>query len=379
MPPPIIEPFFTSLGDKKSSLPTGWKLNQQSQTLLQPVKPSQRTASGSATILSESVRQWTGQNLQLNSTSLVQFLSLLSSLSAQQMPPATRALIGFLADRLTTPRMLINALSLQSALRGGSLLLGGGMGTDSAAKQGETLQSLLMQLFAGLEAANKAARGSMAESYGLSQYQSTGRYGQEVVLLMLRDLGKDLARMLVTQEPPPESAEGLEYRWIFELPINFQNVIRPVYLRFRNRKLSNSKGDQETVWTVEFEFQLPKLGDLRIELTAEDLSIAIQLVCTSSTVADLLKQNQDTLREKLGSYGLQFSGLQCCPIKMSEFHAHRSIRKRVAALVENIPLSNFEMRSDSRVRNPVNGIPDSLYCAMAGLFDYILQLEEQGD
>ncbi|MBT8146975.1 MAG: hypothetical protein KJN90_08980, partial [Gammaproteobacteria bacterium] len=121
----------------------------------------------------------------------------------------------------------------------------------------------------------------------------------------------------------------------------------------------------------------PKLGDLKVELTAKDLSITIQLMCTSNTAAGLLEQNQDALRGKLGSYGLQLSGLQCCPIKMSEFHAHRSIRKRVEALVENIPISNFEMRADSRVRNPVNGIPDILYCAMAGMFDYILELEEQ--
>ena len=62
---------------------------------------------------------------------------------------------------------------------------------------------------------------------------------------------------------------------------------------------------------------------------------------------------------------------------MSEFHARQSIRKRVEALIEDIPISNFEMRADSRVRNPVNGIPDILYFAIAGVFDYILEFEEQ--
>jgi len=422
MPPPILHPLTSSIADN-STAQSGWKLNQQllatvvngadgsqklringnlyspvnhlnaesGQTLTLTVKSlspfvelalanttktAQRSESNSGIILSESIRQWSGQNPQANATSLARFVALLGSLNAQQLPPATTALIAAMVERIIAPRLLADPRTLKSALLSGSLLIEGASKTGAASQSGKDLNSLLMQLVRSLEAANKAKHGLALQDYGLAQYLNAGRHGTDIILLLLRELGRDLTRMVAAQEHSPETPEECEHRWVFELPVNFQDRVRSVYLRILKRKRWNKRADAESVWTAKFEFELPKLGDLRVEITIEDLVVAVEITCTSTDVAALLLEKQETLGEMLEAYGLRLSGLQCTATSVSEFNARRSSAKKVAAVAENVPLSDFEMRENARERNPINGIPEVLYCAMASVFNSILEIEE---
>ena len=155
-----------------------------------------------------------------------------------------------------------------------------------------------------------------------------------------------------------------------------QNIV--VYIRLASReeqKSSNKARSAESIWTAEFELELPGCGDLRVELMIDSLAVSVTITCTKISTANQLEKNQNSLSDSLESDGLQLSSFRCCSTSKAEFYASRSAGKKLLANVENIPLQSFEMRKNDREFNPINGIPEFLYSAMASLFSYVFEIE----
>jgi|GEM_PF-3143562 len=421
MSPPIVQPLASGALNGNPG-ETGWKLNQQllatvvngadgskklrisgnlysplnllhaelGQTLkltvksLSPfvelalndtVETTQLSERGSGIILSESIRLWAGQNLQADSSGIVLLISLLKTLTTQQLPEATKVLVAALFERLVTPRILTSPGTLKSALLGVCLSVEGSTGSVTESGSGEDLKSLLLQLIRSLSATN--ITGKNLDIYGLSLYQGVGRYDSDLIMLLVHELGKELSRTIAKQEQFAEASDECEHRWIYELPVHFQDRLRSIYLRIFKKRFRHNVRHADREWEVEFEFGLPNLGDLRIEMSIEGLNVSVTAVCTKHSTNELVTEKQDALKKRLEYYGLCLAALQCFAVSDSESHTRQTAGKKVTAVAENIPLRNFEMRENSSERNPINGIPDIVYCAMAGLFSLILEVDEE--
>ena len=140
-------------------------------------------------------------------------------------------LVSTLIDRIAIPRQLMDAKALRSRLSNGSLPLDGDFESDAALLPTNDLKSLLVQLIHILQAPGTGRHGKTAEDHGLSQYQSIGKANSEV-LLLIREFGaRELSQVISRLDAEPENAEENQLRWVFELPVKFQDGLRS--LRFR--------------------------------------------------------------------------------------------------------------------------------------------------
>lgn len=422
MPAPVLEPLTASIAGNRTDN-TGWKLNQQllatvvngdngrknlringniyaplqylhvetGKTLTLVVKSlspyielglrnrslmPQRSEGQSGIILSQNIQQWPGQNLQASASSLARFMSFLNAPSVQPLPATTAALVTALIDRIAVPEMLTNPATLKPALLHAGLLLGEGSTTAGMSVPGNDLRSLLIQLVRSLAGTSTSDPGRLLENSGLTLYQQVSRAGTGFPLLMARELGEELLQMSKTQKQEQETIELYERRWVFELPVNFQDRLSSVYVRLFEEKSRKKQHRAMPGWAAVFEFELPGFGDLKVELKIEDLAVSVVIICTNNKAASRLEENQHSLREKLESLGLLLSSLQCCPTAKPGSKVKIPVVSKPSTNRENIPLRNFHMQENARELNPADGIPEFLYCGMAALFGYLFDIEE---
>jgi hypothetical protein len=347
--------------------------------LINTAKATQQAETKPGIILSQRVLEWSGQNTQANSSNLLRFINLLNTLPAQSLPPATAALIAALNKRLVDPQLLTSPSTLKPTLLDASVLLAGGLTAGVASESSNELKSLLFQLVRSLAGVNSTVQQGMLENDGLALYQNIGRAGAGTAMLLARELGEELLRMFNAQRHDIETDEQYERRWLFELPVNFQDRLRSIVIRIREEESDSDPNTAEFIWKAEFEFELPGCGDLRVELIIENLAVSATITCTKISTARLLEKKHDSLAEKLESNGLQLSNFQSITTNKSAFYAHNSAENKLLAKIENIPLSKFEMRKNESEFNPINGIPEFLYCAMASCFSYIFEIENSLD
>lgn len=346
--------------------------------LLNTAKISERAGMTPAVILSEKLLRASADTTHRNASAFLTILQTLDALSPQSLSPATAALIAALRQRIVLPDSLAKLRTLKPALRDASLLLDGNLHPDDAGEVETNLKSLLLQVLRSISGGNAPAgkaqlHGDLDALLGMSLYQSVSNTGNGPNAQLARRMEDELLRMFIFQKTALDESEEHGQRWLFELPVNFQDRVRSVAIRImQNRKQRPSPG--EATWAAHFTFELPLLGCLEIRILIADPEVAVFAACEHTATANLLTHHQGALREKLATFGLCMTELGCEVRDKATFVATQAIVN--ARESESVPLEAFGMRRNSQPVVSGIRIPDALYCAMASLFGFILDIEE---
>jgi len=397
--------------------------------LLDTAKISERPGIKPAIILSEKLLHQSIAPDPKNTSGLLRIMQVLDSLPAQAMSPATAALYAALQQRIVYSSSLTNSRSLKPALRDSSLLMGGSLHPDDAGEEDSDMKTLLLQIVRGLgsagaDQARSAGRGQTAMSTGLALYQSVLTSGVDVAALAAKEAEDEFLRMFFFHKSiadhAEEQSEEQGQRWLFELPFRFQNRVRSVSIGIYEEDQKQRGSAESSSWAAHFGFELPRCGHLEVTLCILDPAISITIECELVETANLLVHHQQALQEKLISFGLKLTAFTCstrpaerfssaplssaplssapftsAPLSSSGLTNARSSNTGSSNLRPSnlkpsnlgpsnlrtsggsIELTELNMQRNSRKLPPLSAIPGLLYCAMASLFGYILDIEDK--
>ena len=403
--------------------------------LLDTAKISERPGIKPAIILSEKLLHQSVASDPKNASGLLRIMQVLDSLPAQAMSPATAALYAALQQRIVFSSTLTNSRTLKPALRDSSLLMEGSLHPDDAGEEDSDMKTLLLQIVRGLgsagaDQARSAGRGQTAMSTGLALYQSVLTSGVEIAALAAKEVEDEFLRMFFFHKSSADHTEEQGQRWLFELPFRFQNRIRSVSIGIYEEDRKQRGSAESSSWAAHFGFELPRCGHLEVTLCILDPAISITIECGLAETANLLVHHRGALQEKLLSFGLKLTAFTCstrpaetfsstpfsstpfsstplssaqlssaplsstplsstpftsAPLPNSGLTKARSSNTGSSNLTpsklrtsgSSIELTELNMQRNSRKLPPLSAIPGLLYCAMASLFGYILDIEDK--
>lgn len=327
-------------------------------------------------------------SLPLAGPGLQRFLALLENLSGPSaspnpLPPATQALLAALRERFVNPDQLVHPRPLRAALSDASLLLQGHPLPVDAGKSGADLKALWLQLVRSLGGGNPGGAaetglgnaGRAAQPYGLALYQSVDRSALGLAGLFAREVEEEFLRLLRYQQRMPDPNDDLTQRWLFELPVNFQDRPRSVTIRLLHEHKQRGRHAAESSWRAEFTFTLPHCGRVHASLFLASGRVSVILASERAATAQLFARHADVLAEKLGHHQLELDELRCTTRPAARFPALLPDMESGEEDPDRVYLQEFRMRENERPCTPGVRIPEELYCAMASLFGYILALE----
>lgn len=348
--------------------------------MLDTAKIAEKPGIKPAVILSEKLLQQAATADPKNTSGLLRILQVLDTLPAQAMLPATAALYTALKQRIVYSSSLTNSRTLKPALRYASLPVEGILHPDDAGEEESDMRSLLLQIVRGLGSADadrgrSSGRSQTATNSGLALYQSVGTSGVEIAALAAKEVEDEFLRMFIFHKPVADHSDEQEQRWLFELPFRFQNKVRAVSIGIYEEDRKQRGSADSSSWAAHFGFELPQCGHLEVTLCIADPAISLTMACERVETANLLVHHQQALREKLASFGLRLTDFSC---------ATRPAETFTSAPLPNagqgngtIELTELNMHRNSKQLPPLSAIPGLLYCAMASLFGYILDIEDK--
>lgn len=340
-------------------------------------------------ILSDLILQNTPKILQNTPSGAGRVLALIETLSSQPLPAPTAAMLTTLRERIVTSASIASPEALKAALQEASIVLAGVVLSDKGAGKTSGLTLLLQQIVASLTpeatfAGKSPVHVTTRDATGLALYQSVNRTVADttsklplgILPRLAAELEDEILHLFARQQRLPDEINDYAYRWVYELPVNFQDRVRSIAIRIYKEKSARSENDPDASWRAVFSFELENCGFLHVKLFVFHNGVSVIFDCDKAVPADRLVERQARLQELLSTYGLRLTSFKQENLAEDQMLSMRRQDETLSRREGEIALKEFSMQHNGRNLPFVARIPDVLYCAMAALFSYILKIED---